>query len=59
MTYQLDSFSIFLAPSFAVRVVNFTLPFGFIGEAALAVWLLAFGVNVARWKEAEPWLRFS
>jgi hypothetical protein len=51
LTYQLNSFSIFLAPSFAARVVNFTLPFGFIGEAALTVWLLAFGVNVARWKE--------
>ena len=48
LTHQLKQLSIFLAPSFAARVATFIIsPFGFIGEGALTVWLLAFGVNVA------------
>jgi Domain of unknown function (DUF4386) len=42
---------IFLSPPLANRVLIYIEAPGFIAELALMLWLLAFGVNVQRWKE--------
>src|SRR5215471_17900406 len=42
---------IFLAPSLGRFLFPYFAPFGLLGEVSLAVWLLARGVNIQRWKE--------
>jgi Domain of unknown function (DUF4386) len=41
----------FLYPPLGYRLFNYLAVFGFLGAAALIVWLLPFGVNGPRWKE--------
>jgi hypothetical protein len=41
----------FLAPALGYRLFPYVAAFGFLGAAALIVWLLIVGVNVERWKE--------
>jgi hypothetical protein len=48
--YFLNSYSMFLAPSFAPRVFPF-LAASAIAEVSLCLWLLVMGINVRRWNE--------
>lgn len=41
----------FLYPPLGYRLFNYLAIFGFLGAAALIVWLLVVGVNVQRWKQ--------
>lgn len=41
----------FLYPPLGYRLFNYLAVFGFLGAAALIVWLLVVGVNERRWKE--------
>jgi hypothetical protein len=41
----------FLSPALAKSLSPYNLAPGILGEGALTVWLLAFGVNVQRWNE--------
>jgi len=41
----------FLIPSFAKSLAPYNLFPGILGEGVLTLWLLAFGVNVERWRE--------
>ena len=41
----------FLIPSFAKSLAPYNLFPGILGEGVLTFWLLAFGVNVERWRE--------
>jgi hypothetical protein len=41
----------FLKPELATFLSPYNLALGILGEAALMLWFLAFGVNVQRWKE--------
>lgn len=41
----------FLYPPLGYRLFNYLAIFGFLGAAALILWLLIVGVNVQRWKE--------
>jgi hypothetical protein len=41
----------FLSPTLAGDLSPWNLAPGIIGEGALTLWLLAFGVNVPRWRE--------
>ena len=50
-SYALISFANFLAPPLGARLTPFIMPVALAGEGALTVWLLAKGVNVARWQE--------
>lgn len=45
--YLVDVATFFLAPGFGVVFSEFT----FVGELALMLWLLVFGVNVPRWEQ--------
>jgi hypothetical protein len=48
--YFLNSYSMFLAPSFAPKVFPY-LAASAIAEISLCLWLLVMGVNVQRWNE--------
>lgn len=48
--YLLNSFTDFLAPAYASRVLPI-LEVSAIGEISLCLWLLVMGVNVAKWSE--------
>ena len=50
-SYVISSFANFLSPSYGALLLPFILPTGLVGEGSLALWLLAKGVNVRRWKE--------
>ena len=50
LAYMTYSFAYFISPSFAATLRPFTLLPGFIGEGSLTVWLLAVGVDAARWR---------
>jgi hypothetical protein len=41
----------FLAPTFADSIATYLMALGAVGEGALMLWLLAFGVNAQRWNE--------
>jgi hypothetical protein len=41
----------FLSPTLGNRVFPYTAAFGFLGAAAMILWLLIVGVNEQRWKE--------
>jgi Domain of unknown function (DUF4386) len=41
----------FLSPTLGYRLFLYLAAFGFLGAAALILWLLVFGVNEDRWKE--------
>lgn len=45
--YLVDVATFFLAPGFGLVLSEFT----FVGELALMLWLLVFGVNVPRWEQ--------
>lgn len=47
--YLINSFALFLAPTFEARLVPWILIPG-LAELLLALWLVLFGVNVARWR---------
>jgi hypothetical protein len=51
LAYLIYSFTSFLAPAFAVRLVPYIQLPSLVGEAALCLWLLVIGVNVHRWRE--------
>lgn len=50
LAYLANSFSIFLAPALAERMSSFILLPGLIGEGGLTLWLVAKGVDVAKWR---------
>ena len=50
--YLINSFATFLSPAFAAHLVPYILIPG-IAELLLALWLVVFGVNAARWREQE------
>ncbi len=49
LCYLTNSFAMILAPSLANQLVPAILVPAFVGEAALCLWLLVKGVNVATW----------
>ena len=50
--YLINSFATFLSPAFAAHLVPYILIPG-LAELLLALWLVVFGVNAARWREQE------
>lgn len=52
--YLANSGALLLAPSFANALFPAILLPAFVGELALALWLVAKGVDEARWKAANP-----
>ena len=46
----------FLSPSLAKDLSPYNMAPGILGEGALTLWLLAFGVNVQRWKQTASTL---
>jgi hypothetical protein len=50
LAYSVYSLAWFVSPSMAVRLGPSALTIGSLGEIALTIWLLAFGVNVSRWR---------
>lgn len=51
LSYVVSSFATFLSPAFGARLFPFILPAAIVGEGALTLWLLAFGLNAQRWQE--------
>ena len=51
LAYLIYSFASFLSPAFAARLVPYIQLPSLLGEASLALSLLAIGVNVQRWRE--------
>jgi hypothetical protein len=51
LCYLTHSFANVLSPALAARLFTYLMPFGLPGELSLALWLLAVGVNVQRWKD--------
>ena len=49
--YLIHGFTRVLSPALATRLFPYLMPVGFPGELLLALWLLAFGVNVERWRQ--------
>jgi hypothetical protein len=45
-----DSLATIVAPPIAVALSSFTGAGAFVGEASLCLWLMAFGLNAARWE---------
>lgn len=52
LCYLADSFSHFLAPAFAARLVPGLFVPMFVAELSLTLWLIVKGVNVAKWEES-------
>jgi hypothetical protein len=52
LCYLVNSFALLLAPALAQRLFPAILVPPFLGELALCLWLLAKGVNVAKWEAA-------
>lgn len=52
--YLANSFALLLAPTFANRLFPAILLPAFVGEVSLCLWLLVKGVNVEKWKAAQP-----
>jgi hypothetical protein len=50
VAYIANSFTTFLAPGFAAHLVPYIELPTLIGEGGLTLWLLIFGINVARWE---------
>jgi hypothetical protein len=48
--YLVNSFALIVAPRLAARLYPAILLSPFVAEAALALWLLVKGVDVARWR---------
>ena len=51
LCYLTNSFALLLNPEFASRIFPAILVPAFIGEASLCLWLIAWGVNVEKWKQ--------
>jgi Domain of unknown function (DUF4386) len=51
VSYLANSFAFFLAPAIAGQLFPAILVPSFVGELALALWLLTVGVNVPRWEQ--------
>lgn len=49
--YETNAFAGFLAPAFAAQLPSYILLPGLVAEGGLALWLIVFGLNVAKWKE--------
>jgi hypothetical protein len=49
LCYLINSFANFMAPAFADVLFPYILLPGLVAEAALALWLFVFGVNVEKW----------
>ncbi len=50
VSYLTNCFALILAPTFADRIFPAALVPAFTGEASLCLWLIAKGVNVAKWR---------
>jgi hypothetical protein len=48
-----NSFAHFLSPPFAELISGYALLPGLLGEGSLTLWLLAVGLNVAKWNESN------
>ena len=60
MTFAGLGWLTFLSPALATYLYPYNFALGIIGEGALTVWLLVFGVDVPRWefmKTAEAGMR--
>jgi Domain of unknown function (DUF4386) len=53
LSYLINSFSLLLVPSFAAAIFPAVLVPAFIGELALALWLIVKGVNLERWAQSK------
>lgn len=53
LCYLIDSFALILYPSLASLLFPAILLPAFVGETSLCLWMLAKGVNVARWQALE------
>lgn len=51
LSYVTYSFATFVAPAFSDLLVPYIQLASALGEAALALWLLVFGVNASKWLE--------
>jgi hypothetical protein len=51
LCYLINSFAYFLSPGSAGHLVPYIFIPSVLGEAALTLWLLVFGVNVSKWEE--------
>lgn len=49
LCYLINSFALFLAPSFAEKLFPGILLPAFVGELATCLWLMVKGINVAKW----------
>ena len=50
-SYLINSFALFLAPTFADMIFPAVLVPAFIGESSLCLWLIVKGVNVPKWEK--------
>jgi len=51
LSYVINSFNNFLPRGYAAHLFPYIMVPAFVGEAALCLWLLVFGVNVANWQK--------
>ena len=49
LAYSAYSLAYFISPGIAARLAPSALILGSLGEAALTLWLLVFGLNVSKW----------
>ena len=50
LCYLINAFAFLISPSLAAQLGAYILLPGFVGEAALAVWLSVVGLNISRWE---------
>ncbi|HMC76186.1 MAG TPA: DUF4386 domain-containing protein [Vicinamibacterales bacterium] len=53
VAYLVNSFALFLAPSFQARIFPLILAPAFVAELSLCLWLLARGVNIEQWEARQ------
>jgi hypothetical protein len=55
LSYVVSGFTVFLSPSLASRLPDFTV-LGGIAELSLTLWLMCIGVNTSKWEQKSSGL---